>query len=159
METKEIHNNGFEDIDELKDAIEKNSIEGAFAKIEDFKRDDGIIVKSLENSNRNQNGILARAMTAIQKDSEYRQELKTATFRTRREAVAAVNAINEKLICGLSIRPNIDKIIALSAGENGYRLDTLLHTYSNSNVSITDYSKYKKGANADRAKNANSPLE
>jgi len=65
-------------------------------------------------------GVLQTLIHAILKDGDYRQVLLTATFRNEHQAVAWADAINEALRYGASIRPHVDRIIAM--GSVGGRL-------------------------------------
>ncbi len=117
--------------DNPEDAAVEEVFKGAVLRLEDLKREDGIITKGLTNA---QQGILNRLLTAINKDDDYRQELKTAFFRTPEESDLAIEAINERLMCGVSIQPLVDKVIARSAGVNASRFRALLDAYSHATI-------------------------
>lgn len=70
-------------------------------------------------------GVLRSMMNAIKKTEEYRQELKTANW-TDGQAAKAVAAIHERMMCGVSIDPIVDRIIAESAGEHSARLNLII---------------------------------
>ena len=140
------------------DEAEVAAFQGAKLKLEDLRRPDGILT-TLDKTG--QQGILQRAMTAVMKDEDYRQELKTAYFQTAEEADLAVAAINERLMCGVSIKPLLDKIIARSAGTKGGRLhdifESLTHTTFSTNYTKGD-KKFWQHGDRDKSGNKNSPI-
>lgn len=112
----------------------EQAFQGAFLDVDKMKREDGILTHGLSNT---QQSVLQRSMTAVTKDEDYRQELKTAFFLSTEEADKVVAAINESDRYGCSRKPIVDWLIARSAGIGGGRLkaifDTISHTTFTSN--------------------------
>jgi hypothetical protein len=136
------------------DEAVQEAFEGARLKVEELRRPDGVLTQ-LDKSG--QKGILQQALSAIRKDEDYRQELKTAYFQTAEEADLAVAAINERLMCGVSIKPIVDMIVARSAGVKGGRLHDIFEALTHTTFS-TNYTGGKKWWSNDKPKNKNSPF-
>lgn len=89
-------------------------------------------------------GVLQQLLRAI-KDvkRDYRQELKTANWADINKAAEAVAAIHECIMCGVSIEPIVDRIIAESAGVNGARLELVVRglTHTTFNTNYTGFQK------------------
>ncbi len=108
--------------------IVEEAFKGAHLNLNELKREDGLLTRGGPNYQ----SLLHRAISAIQKNEEYRQELKTALFANSDEADNAVSALEECFELGLDATPIIDQIIARSAGKNHEMLfkalDTLTHS-------------------------------
>lgn len=107
-------------------------------------------------------GVLASMLQAIKKTDDYRQELKTANWADITAAKKAVAAIHERLMCGVSIDPIIDRIIAESAGVNSARLELVIkgltHTYFNPDAGQNQRSRWFGGKGNKEPQNNNSML-
>ena len=114
-------------------------IDGALLDLKELKRPDGIFTHGLNNT---QQGVLQRAMTAEKKDTDYRQELKTAFFLSTDESDKVVAAINESDRYGCSLKPIVDWLVGRSAGVNGGRLRAIFDT-----ISHTTFTTNYQGAN------------
>jgi len=125
---------GFEDL------AATEVFEGAHLDAKRMSRDDGIFTRGLSQS---QSGVLQRAMTAEIKDSDYRQELKTAFFLSTDESDRVVAAINEADRYGCSLKPIVDWLIGRSAGVHGGRLRAIFETISHTTFT-TNYTGAKK---------------
>jgi len=121
---------------------QKDAFEGAHLNLKDMKRPDGILTKGLSDA---QSGVLQRSMTAIDKDEDYRQELKTSFLLSTEEADRVSGAINEALRYGCSLKPIVDWVIARSAGVNGGRLRAIFET-----ISSTTFTTNYQGTNKKR---------
>ena len=145
--------NGYDPVAE----VEKEAFKGAVMNVADMKKSDGIFTRGLSNA---QQGVLQRSMSAISKDTDYRQELKTAFFLSAAEADKFVASINEAERYGCSLKMNIDWLIARSAGVNGGRLRAIFETISHTTLTtnnIGDSQKRRWWSN-DKNKNTN-PLD
>ena len=113
------------------ETAQQEAFKGAFLKLSELKREDGVMTRG----NPSAGGLLNRIMTAEDKDINYRQELKTACWQSPEESDLAIEAINERLMCGVSISPLVDKIVARSAGVNASRIREILWAYAHAIVS------------------------
>ena len=118
----------------------EQAFRGAFLDVSKMKREDGILTRGLPNT---QSSVLQRSMTAVTKDEDYRQELKTAFFLSTDEADKVVAAINESDRYGCSRKPIVDWLIARSAGVGGGRLKAIFDTISHTTFT-TNYMSQKK---------------
>lgn len=75
-------------------------------------------------------GVLQRIVTAVAKDSEYRQILLLAAFDNKQEAMLASDAITERQRYGVTIQPILDRLVAQCAVKSG-RVDKVLHAMTN----------------------------
>jgi len=125
--------------DIAEEAVEE-AFEGAHLNVRDLKRKDGILTTGLSPA---QSGVLQRSMTAISKDADYRQELKTAFFLSTDETDKVVAAINEADRYGCSLKPIVDWLIARSAGVGGGRLKAIFETISHTTFT-TNYQGHNK---------------
>ncbi len=96
-------------------------------------------------------------MSPINKDAEYRQELKTGYYQTTEEGDKLCAAINENVEVGSPTTLLIDILIARSAGVKGGRLHDLLEALTHTTFS-TNYTGGKKWYQNDKSKNKQSPL-
>lgn len=103
------------------------AFKGAVLDVSKLKRPDGILTRGLTGA---QQSVLQRAMTAVEKDHDYRQELKTAFFLSVDESDKVVAAINEADRYGCALKPIVDWLIARNAGTNGGRLRAIFETIS-----------------------------
>ncbi len=101
-------------------------VKGATFDLETLARPDGIITTSILNSQRDKSGVLQTAMTAIEKNKDYRQELKTACFTSPRKQMQMVLALDECRECGIDETMVVDLLIAQKAGINGGLLHEVL---------------------------------
>jgi len=136
MEHPDDDGNG---LDPGEEATEQ-AFKGAVLDVNKLKREDGILTRGLSNT---QSSVLQRSMTAVTKDEDYRQELKTAFFLSTEEADKVVAAINESDRYGCSRKPIVDWLIARSAGVNGGRLQAIFDTISHTTFT-TNYMSQKK---------------
>jgi hypothetical protein len=117
------------------DSPEEIALRGAFLKVEDLKREDGLITRPQQSYQ----SLLHAVIHAIEKNQDYRQELKVALFANSDESDLLVSAIAECHDLGMDETPIIDQMIARSAGKNHdllYKIfDTLTHSTFTSNVS------------------------
>lgn len=60
-------------------------------------------------------GVHQRIITAVLKDSDYRQLLLMAAFDNKQEALLAADAITERLRYGVDITPICDRVVAQCA--------------------------------------------
>ena len=135
----------------------EQAFKGAVLDVSKMKREDGILTKGLSNT---QQSVLQRSMTAVTKDKDYRQELKTAFFLSTDESDRVVAAINESDRYGCLRKPIVDWLIARSAGVNGGRLQAIFDTISHTTFT-TNYMSKNKGHwwNRDSSREStNSPL-
>jgi len=127
--------NGHEETDSVALMVER-ALEEARDKSADGRRTGNSSFLAVDDK---QVGVLPGIMQAIKKTSEYRQELKTANWTDRNEAMKAVAAIHERLMCGVDISPIVDRIIAESAGVESARLHLVIqgltHTVFTANQS------------------------
>ncbi len=139
------------------DEAAAEAFQGAKLKLDDLRRPESLF-STLDKGG--QQGILQRAMTPPSKDEDYRAELKTGYFRSPEEADLAVAAINERLMCGVSIRPLVDKIIARSAGTNGSRLQAILEALTHTTFTTNYQGKqhWWSGRHNGNSTNKNSPI-
>ena len=79
----------------------------------ELRHSDGLITRS--NSAQNQ-GVILKSITAIEKNSDYRQELKIANFQTPDEADEFVAASNECRVLNMDETPIVDQMIGRNAG-------------------------------------------
>lgn len=119
----------------------EQAFKGAILDVNKMKREDGILTKGLSNT---QSSVLQRSMTAVTKDADYRQELKTAFFLSTEESDKVVAAINESDRYGCQRKPIVDWLIARSAGINGGRLQAIFDTISHTTFTTNYMSKNKK---------------
>jgi len=132
----------------------REAFKGAVLNLDELKREDGILTIPQLGG---QGGVLHRAMTAVNKDTEYRQELKTAFFLSTNEADLVVAAINEAKRYGCSLTPIVDWLVARSSGVHGGRLKAIFETLSHTTFT-TNYTgkNTKKWWSNDKSKS--SPL-
>lgn len=109
----------------------------ALFKLEDLQRPDGIIATAALNRNRDNAGVLAKAMTAIEENEHYRQELKTGYFTSPIKQMQMVLALNECEECGIDKTLVVDLLLAQKAGVKGGLLhdifEALTHTTFSTN--------------------------
>ena len=82
-------------------------------------------------------GVHQRIITAVLKDTEYRQLLLMAAFDDKREAQLAADAITERLRYGVDITPICDRVVAQCA-VRGAHIDRVLNSM-NSYTLQTNY--------------------
>lgn len=123
----------------VRDAAEE-AFTGARVNLAELKRDDGILTRSQVNTG----SLLHRAISAIKGNTDYRDELKVASFVNSDEADEATAAINERITLKLDLTPIVDRIIARSAGRNHELLFKALETLTHSTFT-TNYQKDKHG--------------
>lgn len=140
------------------DEVVGEAFKGAILNVKDMKREDGIFTRGLSTA---QSGVLQRSMTAIDKDTDYRQELKTAILQSTDESDKVAAAINEAERYGCSLKPIVDWLIARSAGVNGGRLKAIFETISHTTFTTNYQGKTKKRWWSDdkSRSNSGSPLE
>jgi hypothetical protein len=121
--------------------IEERQVKGAVFKLEQMKRGDGNVVKSMEA----QLGVLQRIVTAPQKNEEYRQALLLANFLSPEEADRAVNAIAWCNRYDGDLGPIVDKLIARCAVKGG-RVADVIDALTHMRLT-TNYSGRQDGSN------------
>ncbi len=133
---------------------------GAIWNLEDLQRGDGIIPRSILSMNRDNSGVLAKAMTAIEKNADYRQELKTGYFTSPKKQMQMVLALDECRECGIDETLIVDLLLAQKAGIQGGFMHDILEALTHTTFS-TNYTG-KQGNrwwNKGESKNgSNSPL-
>jgi len=75
-------------------------------------------------------GVLQRIVTAVEKDSQYRQILLLAAFDNKQEALLASDAITERQRYGVPIKPILDRIVA-QCSVKADRIDRVLRAMTN----------------------------
>ena len=70
-------------------------------------------------------GVMQTLVHAEHKDAKHRQILLTAAFKDESQAMAAADAITERLRYGVTIQPVLDRIVA-QCGIRGQRVTELL---------------------------------
>lgn len=121
----------------------KEAMKGATIKLEDLRREDGILAKAAADSvGKAHVGVLKQAITVELEESKRRQILYLANFVDRDQARKAVAAIGERLMCGVDIDPVLDDIAAM-CGVNSERLHMALDAMSHTTFT-TNYQKGKK---------------
>lgn len=136
----------------------EQAFQGAKLDVRKMQREDGVLTRGLSNA---QSSVLQRSMTAVTKDADYRQELKTAFFLSTEESDKVVAAINESDRYGCLRKPIVDWLIARSAGVHGGRLQAIFDTISHTTFT-TNYMSQKKRHwwnNEKSRDNTRSPLE
>lgn len=128
--------------------------------LKELQRPDGIISRMVLNNNRENSGVLVTAMRSIEKNEDYRQELKTGFFTSPRKQMQMVLAINEMRECGIDETMVIDLLLAQKAGINGGLLHDILEALTHTTFSTNYTGKNKdhwwnKGNNGS---NSNSPI-
>lgn len=120
---------------------------GATISLEEIERQDGIITQEAVKAfaNRNTSGVLQRAMTAISKDDEYRQELKTAFWSSPKKARQWVLAKEELEMFGLPIQPLVDDLIAHKAGVQGGLIHEIFEALTHTSFTTNYTGKNKTG--------------
>lgn len=127
--------------------------------LETLQREDGIIPRAILSQNREGSGVLAKAMSSIEKNAEYRQELKTGYFTSPTKQMQMVLALDECRECGIDETLVVDLLIAQKAGLKGGLLHDVLEALTHTSFSTN----YRGNANGNRwwnrgeSKN-NSPL-
>lgn len=113
---------------------------GANIGFEEFAQQNGLISEAAVQAmqNRNSSGVLQTAMRSITEDKDYRQELKTAYWKSPEEARRWVLAKEERERFGVSIRPLVDDLIARKAGVKGSFLHELFTALTHTSFS-TNY--------------------
>ena len=140
MEDFEGDGHNGDGLDPGEEATEQ-AFKGAILDVSKMKREDGILTKGLSNT---QQSVLQRSMTAVTKDTDYRQELKTAFLLSTEESDRVVAAINESDRYGCLRKPIVDWLIARSAGVTGARLHAIFDTISHTTFTTNYMSKNKK---------------
>lgn len=124
----------------LTDHIVRELLLGPDGEIEVSKRGrDGMLQRAAGGSQ----GVILRAMTAIEKNKDYRQEIKVANYGSPDEADMAISALDECSVLGMDPTPIIDQILARSAGRNHELLYEALRTITHTTFT-TNYRKDKK---------------
>lgn len=77
-------------------------------------------------------GVLQQAMSSIDDNKDYRQELKTGFFTSPRKQMQMVLAIDEMRECGIDPTLVIDLLIAQKAGEKGGLLHDIFQALTHS---------------------------
>lgn len=121
---KDNGNNPEEGMSILEKVAAQDSLNGKDIEVEDFTGSIPIEGKL---------GVHQRIITAVQKDSEYRQVLLTAAFDNKQEALLASDAITERLRYGVDITPIVDRVIAQCAVK-GMRVSTILNSMNTYNI-------------------------
>lgn len=129
--------------------------QGATLSLETLSREDGILARAAQSSNKNRSGLLQSLVTSIDDSKDYRQELKTANFSSPKKALQAVKAIHSLKACGVPNDEIIDAIIALKAGVNMAFVHEVLEALTHTTFT-TNY-KQSKNRNSNNAK-PNSPI-
>lgn len=139
------------------EAVEE-AFAGARLNVRDMKREDGILTRGLSSA---QAGVLQRSMTAVTKDDDYRQELKTAFLLSTEESDRVAAAINEAHRYGCSLKPIVDWVITRSAGVHGGRLRAIFETISHTTftTNYTGKTKNRWWSNDKSRNGTSSPLD
>jgi len=114
--------------------------------LETIQRPDGIIPTSLLNMGRESSGVLASAMRAIEKNDQYRQELKTGYFTSPTKAMQMVLAIDECREVGIEPTLVVDLLIAQKAGVKGGLLHDIFEALTHTSFSTN----YRGGNNGSK---------
>lgn len=131
---------------------------GAQLDLATLQREDGIIPRSILSGNRDNSGVIAKAMTAIDKNADYRQELKTGYFSSPKKQMQMVLALDECRECGVDDTLVVDLLIAQKAGERGGFMHDIFEALTHTTFS-TNYRGGKNGHWWNKGEsNNNSPL-
>ncbi len=110
---------------------------GALLDLATLQREDGIISRMALSQGGDKSGVLAKSMSSIVDNKDYRQELKTGYFTSPRKQMQMVLAIEEMRECGIDATLVIDLLIAQKAGTEGGLMHeiftALTHTTFNTN--------------------------
>lgn len=108
----------------LEEVVAQDAIKSVAKEVEEFQEGPGSM------SAGDKLGVLQRIVTAVAKDSEYRQILLLAAFDNKQEAMLASDAITERQRYGVTIQPILDRLVAQCAVKSG-RVDKVLHAMTN----------------------------
>lgn len=140
---------------------EYEALEGANLKLGEMRRpDSGFLRFATDKQNQS---VLHRAMTAAKTPEDILQELKTAFFKSTQEADRFVASLAEARRYGCDLQFNLEWLVAHAAGEGGARLkavfETISHTTFTSNIQSPDKKRWwQNDRNRNNSTGAKSPL-
>ena len=148
-------------MEEEKKDNEHEQVVGAKFHLEDLIRPDGIIATHALNQSKDSSGVLAKSMTSIIKNEDYRQELKTGWFNSPMKQMQMVLALDECRECGIDETLVVDLLLAQKAGIQGGLMhdifEALTHTTFSTNYGGKSGNRWwNRGESRDGSKN--SPL-
>lgn len=131
------------------DLSAENILKAPLLKLSDLRKD-GVFNKVDIATTQS---VLQRAMSAINKEEDILQEIKTAFFTSTRQqnAFAAVIAYDQRY--GIDVWPDIIWLVAHNAGINGARLNSIFDALTHSTFTMNQNNKQK-----DKVKKNGSPL-
>lgn len=139
---------------------DREQTEGAQWDLGTLQRE-GIISRGALSQGGERSGVLAKSMSSIVENKDYRQELKTGYFTSVRKQMQMVLAIEEMRMCGIDPTLVIDLLIAQKAGTEGglmHEIFTAL-THTTFNTNYTGKSGNRWWNKGESKSGTNSPLD
>lgn len=150
-------NNGLKSLEQMS---QEKSFKGTEVDLIELMKQDSLVAQSLDKASHQRLGVIQRVITSVNDDSEYRQILKLARWRSQEHIDRTLNAIAACRTCGATkaLKFIFDKITAESAGINSENLkeafEALTHTSTTYDWRSNQYGK----KNGHRDRDASGPI-